>query len=166
MKRLVTTLIPLTCLLSACQQKMAEQPSVRPDEVSDFFKDGNANRPVVPGTVARGHLRTDLHFITGRRTPQPVAESAAVTLLGGAFAANPLSIGAKANLDNGQAGEERIYEDTFPFPITRDVLDHGRDRYMIFCVVCHDALGTGHGKIVERGYTQPPSYHIDRSAER
>jgi hypothetical protein len=33
---------------------------------------------------------------------------------------------------------------------------------MIYCVVCHDPLGTGRGKIVERGYTQPPSYHIER----
>ena len=33
---------------------------------------------------------------------------------------------------------------------------------MIYCVVCHDAAGTGRGKIVERGYTRPPSYHIDR----
>ena len=33
---------------------------------------------------------------------------------------------------------------------------------MIYCVVCHDPLGTGQGKIVERGYTAPPSYHIER----
>src|SRR3954452_23415421 len=33
---------------------------------------------------------------------------------------------------------------------------------MIYCVVWHDAMGTGHGKIVERGYTAPPSYHIER----
>ena len=33
---------------------------------------------------------------------------------------------------------------------------------MIFCVVCHDPLGTGHGKIVERSYDKPPSYHIER----
>src|SRR5207244_4500643 len=40
--------------------------------------------------------------------------------------------------------------------------NQGRTRYMIYCAVCHDPLGTGRGKIVERGYTQPPSYHIDR----
>ena len=48
--------------------------------------------------------------------------------------------------------------------MTQEVLEHGRNRFMIYCVVCHDALGTGHGKIVERGYTQPPSYHIERLA--
>ena len=52
--------------------------------------------------------------------------------------------------------------DEFPFPATRAVLEQGRNRFMIYCVVCHDPLGTGRGKIVERGYTQPPSYHIER----
>ncbi len=46
--------------------------------------------------------------------------------------------------------------------MTADVLEHGYNRFMIYCVVCHDPLGTGKGKIVERGYTAPPSYHIER----
>jgi mono/diheme cytochrome c family protein len=50
----------------------------------------------------------------------------------------------------------------FPFPITRELVERGRNRYMIYCVVCHDAVGGGHGKIVERGYTKPPSYHSER----
>jgi mono/diheme cytochrome c family protein len=52
--------------------------------------------------------------------------------------------------------------DTFPFPVTSKVMQRGQQRYMIYCAACHDALGTGRGKIVERGYTPPPSYHIDR----
>ena len=39
----------------------------------------------------------------------------------------------------------------------------GRDRFNIYCSVCHDALGTGNGKIVERGYLPPPNYHLDYS---
>jgi mono/diheme cytochrome c family protein len=46
--------------------------------------------------------------------------------------------------------------------MTETVLDRGYQRYMIYCIMCHDPLGTGHGKIVERGYTAPPSYHIQR----
>jgi len=52
--------------------------------------------------------------------------------------------------------------DTFPFPVTRDVLERGRDRYNIYCTPCHDRLGTGQGMIVQRGFPPPPSYHIDR----
>jgi hypothetical protein len=42
------------------------------------------------------------------------------------------------------------------------IMEYGRQRYMIYCVVCHDPLGTTHGQIVQRGYTPPPSYHIPR----
>jgi mono/diheme cytochrome c family protein len=42
------------------------------------------------------------------------------------------------------------------------VLEQGRSRYTIYCAVCHDSRGTGRGKIIERGYTPPPSYHIER----
>ena len=154
--RLARGLLLLTCcLLPACQQRMASQPSYRPDEPSSFFPDGRADRPLVPGTVARGQLRTDLHLYTGRRTRQGQALAAPAALVGEAGRG---ALGVLGML----AVEEADFVDTFPFPITQPVLEHGRHRYMIFCVVCHDPLGTGHGKIVERGYTQPPSFHIER----
>jgi mono/diheme cytochrome c family protein len=158
---LLVRLLPLICcLLPACQQKMAVQPSSRPDEPSSLFVDGRASRPVVPGTVARGNLRTDLHFFTGKRRRETNDGVGPATLFGaGSHVLNGLALAA---LERTKYLEESNYVDTFPFPITREVLEHGRNRYMIYCIVCHDALGTGHGKIVERGYTQPPSYHIER----
>ena len=53
----------------------------------------------------------------------------------------------------------------FPTPVTYDALRRGRERFNIYCAVCHDRVGTGRGKIVERGYLHPPSYHIDRLRE-
>lgn len=55
--------------------------------------------------------------------------------------------------------------DTFPFPVTRPVLECGRERYNIYCSPCHDYLGTGHGMIVQRGFQPPLSYHNDRLRE-
>jgi cytochrome c553 len=52
--------------------------------------------------------------------------------------------------------------ETFPFPVTREVLSRGRERFDIFCAPCHDRIGNGQGMIVRRGYRAPPSYHIDR----
>jgi mono/diheme cytochrome c family protein len=155
MKTRVFFLLPFSLfLLSACQQQMASQPSYRPDEPSAFFPDGRAERPLVPGTVARGHLRTDTHLFTGKRR-----STKEVTTIASAIGAGERgALGALA----AAALEENNTVDTFPFPITREILQHGQNRYMIYCVVCHDALGTGRGKIVERGYTPPPSYHIDR----
>jgi hypothetical protein len=49
-----------------------------------------------------------------------------------------------------------------PVPVTEAILARGRDRYDVFCSPCHDRVGTGNGMIVQRGYRQPPSFHIDR----
>jgi hypothetical protein len=49
-----------------------------------------------------------------------------------------------------------------PFPLTREVLERGRERFDIFCAPCHSRLGDGNGMVVQRGYRRPPSYHIDR----
>jgi mono/diheme cytochrome c family protein len=51
---------------------------------------------------------------------------------------------------------------TLPFPVTREVLLRGRQRFEIFCSPCHDRTGGGRGMIVERGYKQPPSYQEER----
>jgi hypothetical protein len=66
--------------------------------------------------------------------------------------------------------DEQLYEgkvdgksvETFPFPITKEVLERGQERFNIYCAPCHDRIGTGQGMIVRRGYRAPPSYHIDR----
>jgi mono/diheme cytochrome c family protein len=50
----------------------------------------------------------------------------------------------------------------FPFPVTREVLERGRERYTIYCAVCHDRAGTGNGIVVRRGFQRPPSYHEER----
>ncbi len=143
-------------LLPACQQEMAVQPSGRPDEASTFFPQGREDQPLVSGTVARGHLRTDLDMYTGERRQAPEPWRIAASLIGGAAGGDVL--GGLAVWNESEAND--VTE--FPFPVTAEVLEQGRDRFMIYCVVCHDPLGTGRGKIVERGYTQPPSYHIDR----
>jgi mono/diheme cytochrome c family protein len=53
-------------------------------------------------------------------------------------------------------------EEQFPFPVTKDVILRGQDRYNVYCSPCHDRLGEGNGMVVRRGYRHPPSYHIDR----
>jgi mono/diheme cytochrome c family protein len=53
-------------LLAGCRRDMFDQPSAKPLEQSDFFQDNHmASRPLVPHTVARGHLNEDEAFFTG-----------------------------------------------------------------------------------------------------
>ena len=117
-------LAALAILLSGCRLDMHLQPKYMPYEPTDFFPDGRSERQPVPGTVARGQLRTDELFYSGR--------------------------------ENG------VVMDKFPFPVTRSDLERGRERFNVYCTPCHDYTGSGRGLIVQRGFPQPPSYHIQR----
>ncbi len=46
--------------------------------------------------------------------------------------------------------------------MTAELLARGRERYGIYCAVCHDLAGYGQGIVPSRGVPHPPSYHIDR----
>ncbi len=50
----------------------------------------------------------------------------------------------------------------FPFPITREVLARGQQRFNIFCAPCHGRLGDGNGIVAQRGFRTPRSFHIYR----
>lgn len=52
-----------------------------------------------------------------------------------------------------------------PTPLTPQLLARGRERFNIYCSVCHDQLGTGNGIVVQRGLRPPPSFHIARLKE-
>lgn len=53
--------------------------------------------------------------------------------------------------------------DYMPFPVTREVLERGRERYNVYCSPCHSRVGDGNGFVPSRGFARkPPSYHIDR----
>ncbi len=49
-----------------------------------------------------------------------------------------------------------------PLQVTREYIERGRERYNIYCRPCHGLLGNGEGPVVQRGFPQPPSFHIER----
>lgn len=49
-----------------------------------------------------------------------------------------------------------------PVPLTKELLLRGRERYDVFCSPCHSRQGDGNGMIVQRGFKQPSSFHVDR----
>jgi hypothetical protein len=53
--------------------------------------------------------------------------------------------------------------DAMPFPVTKEVLERGRERYNVFCAPCHSRVGDGNGFVPLRGFARrPPSFHIAR----
>lgn len=164
-----------------CQQKMAEQPYHRPLEQSEFYaplpgedpkqavqhgRDGRASRPLERGVIHRGQYIDSDPMVTGltrdewarvyaraaepkldlgKPTPEEDRESAV----------------GSPRYDPRVAGTPRVYAEEYPFPITSDDLLRGQERYTIYCAVCHGALGNGQGKIWERGYLNPTSFHTE-----
>lgn len=160
--------LAITCaFLAGCQQKMADQPSYKPLQPNEFFPDRRSERAPVSGTVARGQLRIDHAFFTGRISggARPVVQSANATsppppLRPAPVTSSPIAPAQEVVPANFR--DDADFEQDFPFSVKEETVRHGYNRYMIYCVVCHDPLGTGHGRIVERGYTPPPSLHSNR----
>lgn len=59
-------LVLAAAALVGCRQDMQDQPKFIPLRSSTFFADGRSARPLIEGTVARGHLNDDTAFYTGK----------------------------------------------------------------------------------------------------
>jgi mono/diheme cytochrome c family protein len=49
----------------------------------------------------------------------------------------------------------------FPFPITEEIVQTGRERYTVFCSPCHGQQGDGRGMVVRRGFSPPPDLRAE-----
>jgi mono/diheme cytochrome c family protein len=79
----------LACLsLAACRRDMQDEPRYKPLAASEFFSDHRSARPMIEGTVARGHLRIDEARYTGKINGEDVDQF-------------PIPI-AKADIERGQ----------------------------------------------------------------
>ena len=149
--RLLLVVLVMT-FSGACRRDMQDQPKMKPYRSTSFFSDGLSARQPVEGTVPRGYLRSDTEFFTGKKSGRAIGQPASVVPAGPQPTAGNLS-GANAYPDD---------VDTFPFPVTADVINRGRDRYDIFCSACHGQTGYGDGIVVRRGFRRAASFHDDR----
>jgi len=123
---------------AACRRDMQDQPKMKPYRGTTFFADGLSARQPIQGTVPRGFLREDTEYFTGKKSVQSV------------------------NANNATPGTFPDDTDTFPFPVTEDTVRRGRERYDIFCSVCHGLTGNGDGMIVRRGFRRAASFNDER----
>src|SRR6185503_2602182 len=105
---------------SGCRRDMQDQPKMKPLRGTTFFGDGLSARQPIQGTVARGFLRADTEFFTGKKSGTTAAAAPAQTQPPGQLNSFPDDI------------------DYFPIPITEDVVKLGRD-----AVVCSSNRGAG-----------------------
>jgi mono/diheme cytochrome c family protein len=179
---------------TGCQQKMATQPGHRPYEESDMFAHRQSARPLVEGVIHRNQPLSDDPLNTwltaDGRVPKkhnpnfkawvdeqartPVTDDGTPT---GKKLTTPdnkpiyrLSAEAAAELlaqalQPGSPSDTAHFVDTVPFEMTEADLKRGQVLYTAVCAECHGGAGWGNGKIPERGFLRPPSYHLDPTGQ-
>ncbi len=50
----------------------------------------------------------------------------------------------------------------YPVEVTTALVERGKERYDIFCAVCHDKMGEGRGLVPTYGWIPPPTFHQER----
>ena len=146
------SLLVLLCA-AGCQQKMADQPSYRPLVPAHFFVEQTSARSLPHGTLAREWARADDPLGSGLK---PEARRELPSKVEGAP-----NVSTQPTVD--APTDPARFMTRLPFELTRADLERGQERFTIYCTPCHDPIGTGHGKIVERGYVEPPNFHRDES---
>lgn len=116
------------------------QARYSPQGKNVFFENGMDDRPVVPGTVGRGYAWDRQEVFSGDYR-WPVAE-------------NPYLYSGRD--DDGKWLRE------FPIPVSAELMELGRQKYDIFCLVCHGKVGDGNGVTKRYGMVATPTFHDER----
>lgn len=103
-----------------------------------------------------------------RGEPSPLLDAAVGVRPGPVAATVMVALGDLAGTSSGRRGREALArlesamrrQDTGP--VTRDLLSRGRERFDIFCSPCHSITGDGDGRVVQRGFPAPPTFHQAR----
>ena len=124
---------------------MDHQPKVKSQVPSGFFSDNRGNRLPVAGTVPIGYEAPQ-----SKDNPFPDE---------GKYNAVRFSAGTDY-LNTGRFGNQ--WGTGIPVPVTAELMQRGKERYQIFCAVCHGASGGGNGVAGQYGLVAIASYHQDR----
>ena len=153
-------LFAVCCLLfaAACRRDMQDQPKMKPFRSSTFFRDGLSTRQPIEGTVARGFLKEDTEFFTGKKAGRPSASGSAPAQT--PAGPQPSGTSAAPALQGAAAYPDDV--EVFPIAVTDKVVTRGKERYEIFCSACHGLTGNGDGMIVRRGFRRAASFNDDR----
>lgn len=54
---------------------------------------------------------------------------------------------------------------TYPVEVNEALVMRGKERYDIYCALCHDQTGSGRGIAPSRGWMTPPTFHQERIRE-
>lgn len=127
-------------------QQVAPNVAVGGEEERPMFRDLRVMRGEVPGTVVRGQLRADRSFYTGI-----ASDAAGQAAVGGG--GQYVSVAAAQD----EVPAEPAWMNEFPanekFEVNQQAIERGKQRYDIYCAVCHGTTGEGNGMVNQRALT-------------
>ena len=105
------------------------------------------------------------YFADGRAMRTPPADT--VPFGGGDYASDA---GAPRPNPDMLAGDDAYYRgkradkfvETYPLALDMALIDRGRERFNIYCAVCHGGAGMGNGITTKFGLVGVPNYHDER----
>lgn len=161
MKPTLVTAVAAALFAAGCQQKMADQPAHRPYEESNLFAHKMSARPVEKGTVHANQLidgdPLGTWLTEAGLTAKPAYAKEYLATLDKTTAADLASVQTVPGAPTDNAN----YVDKLPFAVSKADYDRGQNLFRAVCAECHGAAGHGNGKVPERGFLRPPSYHRD-----
>lgn len=118
---------------------MDRQARYKPQAENEFFADGRNDRPVPANTVARGNYFNQAEVFSAGFEDQALGDTV---------------------LNDGKDGAGNFVK-TLPLEVSHALMAEGKEKYDIFCTVCHGAAGDGNGVTKPYGVLAA-SYHDDR----
>lgn len=118
---------------------MDRQAKYKPQSENDFFADGRDDRPIPVGTVARGDFFNWAEVFSADFTDENLGDT----------------VFHDGKLPDGSFVEKLPLEASF------ELIEHGREKYEIFCTSCHGAAGDGNGVTKPYGVLAA-TYHDER----
>jgi mono/diheme cytochrome c family protein len=178
-------------------QDMFRQQKFRPQRGNPMYADGRAMRPRLPGVSARTDLQVDNEMVNDPENPHMIDHRDAPLRLDDDLTyqrvvegTEPQAKALSSPSRRGAAAEGgyvkqipvvELFERDRPagkmdakarMELSMDLLQRGRERYTIYCAVCHGQAGDGKGIVALRaaelqalgnanGWVAPKDYHTD-----
>lgn len=134
----ISILLLMATIMLSCRGQISEKPPIHPNPNMDFQERYNAQE-------------TNSFFENNMAMRAPVDGTI-----------------ARGHLKQDDAYYEGLDENgdlvqDIPVEVTRDFIYRGKERYDIYCSVCHGGTGDGRGVIMtgQYGYVPAPSFHSD-----
>ena len=160
------------------------QPSLKAQNTTNLFPDGREVRPNIKGTIPRGQFKDDnIPFYYGLKY-LPEDQDVVVIALEDEKKADAKKADAKKPADAKAPASKPAVVDAaaeaakkldklpwvteFPMPVTEKMMARGKERFRIYCSVCHGLSGDGDGlvslramELLQGTWVKPASYHTD-----